>query len=93
MSVLRIRTKQGFVIAAPIRRGLSVLLPATIVFVVGIAIFLLGTRIFYVDKAFPGTQAAGIQLSGKTLDEIELILNQTLTYPQTGLIVFHDHKT
>jgi len=92
MGVIRIRTKQGFVIAPPIRRGLSVLLSATIVFVAGIGIFLLGTRILYANKAFPGTEAAGVQLSGKTLDEIDLILNQTLTYPQTGLIAFHDQQ-
>jgi vancomycin resistance protein YoaR len=90
MSILRLRTKRGFVLTPPIKRILSVLLSATIVVVVGLAIFLVGTRIFYANKAFPGVEAAGIQLSGMTEDEIEILLHQSLTYPQTGLIAFHD---
>ena len=90
MSTLRLRTKRDFVLTPPIKRILSVSLPATIVIVVGIVIFLVGTRILYANKAFPGVEAAGIQLSGMTEDEIETLLHQSLTYPQTGLIAFQD---
>jgi len=90
MSTLRLRTKRDFVLTPPIKRILSVSLPAAIVIVVGIVIFLVGTRILYANKAFPGVEAAGIQLSGMTEDEIETLLHQSLTYPQTGLIAFQD---
>jgi len=53
-------------------------------------IFMLGTRLLYANKALPGVHAAGVSLGGLTRDEIEIVLGQTLTYPQTGLLVLND---
>ncbi len=64
------------------------MLSATFVFLAGMVIVLLGSRILFAGKAFPGVQAAGISLSGNSQEEIELILSQRLTYPSKGLIVF-----
>jgi vancomycin resistance protein YoaR len=71
-------------------RTLLMLFTAGLVLVVSAGIFLLGTRIFFFDRALPGVHATGIDLGGMNQEEIENALSQILTYPQTGLIVLYD---
>ncbi len=71
-------------------RALLALFSASLALLVSMGIFMLGTRLLYADKALPGIHAAGVSLGGLTRDEIESVLGQTLTYPQTGLLVLND---
>jgi len=71
-------------------RALLALFSASLALLVSMGIFMLGTRLLYADKALPGVHAAGVSLGGLTRDEIEIVLGQTLTYPQTGLLVLND---
>ena len=71
-------------------RVLLAFFSASLVLLVSSGIFMLGSRLLYADKALPGVHAAGVSLGGLTTDEIESVLGQTLTYPQTGLIVLND---
>ncbi|MFN8403585.1 MAG: hypothetical protein U0V48_08505, partial [Anaerolineales bacterium] len=50
----------------------------------------LGFQLFYAGRIFPGVSVAGVDLSGLTRDEAALKLNQTLSYPFTGKILFRD---
>lgn len=68
----------------------TLLLTAGVIFMAGFACSLLGMRIVFAEKALPGISAAGISLTGMTENEIKAALQEQLTYPTTGLIVFHD---
>ena len=50
----------------------------------------LGFQLFYAGRIFPGVSVAGVDLSGLTRDEAAVKLNQTLSYPFTGKILFRD---
>lgn len=52
--------------------------------------FALGTRIVYSGRALPGVRAAGVSLTGRSQEEIEFLLAQILTYPQSGLVALRD---
>lgn len=70
---------------------LRLLLPsAVIVFVTGFLFLLVGMRIAFAGEVLPGVSIAGINIVGITDKEIERKLQGHLTYPQIGLIVFHD---
>jgi vancomycin resistance protein YoaR len=92
MSVLRLRKKQGFIPSPSLRRALSVLLPAVLIFIMGLIIYLLATRILFANEVFPGIEVGGIELSGMTQEEAQQTLDQNLTYPNTGLIAFQDKE-
>jgi vancomycin resistance protein YoaR len=92
MGALRIRAKEEPETFPILGRFIKVILTAMFIFLAGSAILLLGSRLFYAGKAFPGVQAAGVNLAGKTLEEIEEILSDRLTYPVTGLIVFQHQQ-
>lgn len=55
-----------------------------------LVVALVGLRVFFAGRALPGVQAAGISLSGMRRPEIELALDQTLTYPQNGTLLLRD---
>lgn len=50
----------------------------------------LGYQLVYAGRIFPGVSVAGVDLSGLTRDEAALKLNQTLSYPLTGKVLFRD---
>lgn len=50
----------------------------------------LGYQLVYAGRIFPGVSVAGVDLSGLTRDEAALKLNQKLSYPLTGKILFRD---
>jgi vancomycin resistance protein YoaR len=61
----------------------------------GFALFLiialtwtLGYQLIYAGRIFPGVSVAGVELSGLTRDEAVLKLSQTLSYSNTGKILF-----
>jgi vancomycin resistance protein YoaR len=70
--------------------ALQALFSAGIVFLVGVVVFLLGARVLFAGRALPGVHAAGVELGGMTVEQIESTLNQVLTYPESGLIVLRD---
>jgi vancomycin resistance protein YoaR len=58
--------------------------------VFGLIAALFAVRAVYANRAFPGVQAAGINLSGLSEPEIQIALGSALTYPQHGQVVLRD---
>ncbi len=56
----------------------------------GLGAFALGARLVCLGRALPGVSAAGIGVAGRSQAEIESMLAQALTYPESGLLVFQD---
>lgn len=71
-------------------RVLVALLGACLGLLAGLAVLTLGIRLAYSGRALPGVSAAGVSLAGRSQAEIEAALAQTLTYPETGLILLRD---
>ena len=66
-------------------------------FVSGMTLFLgilivwtLGYQLLYAGKIFPGVSVAGVDLSGMTPSDAAVKLNQNLSYPITGKVLFKD---
>jgi len=67
------------------------------VFVGGLTLFLgtvlvwtLGYQLIYAGRIFPGISVAGVDLSGLPPDQAAVKLNQTLSFPLSGKVVFRD---
>lgn len=63
----------------------------TLFFIVIIS-WTLGYQLFYAGRIFPGVSVAGVDLSGLTPSDAALKLNQTLSYPVSGKILFRDRE-
>ncbi len=66
-------------------------------FVSGVTLFFaviitwtLGYQLIYAGRIFPGVSVAGVDLSGLSRDDAAVKLNQTLSYPITGKVLFRD---
>jgi len=66
-------------------------------FVSGMALFFalmitwtVGYQLFYAGRIFPGVSVAGVDLSGMKPSDAAVKLNETLSYPITGKILFKD---
>src|SRR5689334_1984269 len=66
-------------------------------FISGVTLFLgiiiiwtLGYQLFYAGRIFPGVSVAGVDLSGLTPSDAAVKLNQALSYPITGKVLFRD---
>jgi len=66
-------------------------------FVSGVTLFLgviilwtLGFQLFYAGRIFPGVSVAGVDLSGLTPSDAAVKLNQALSYPILGKVLFKD---
>ncbi|HET9587617.1 MAG TPA: VanW family protein [Anaerolineales bacterium] len=66
-------------------------------FVSGVILFLvlvigwtLGYQLLYAGRIFPGVSVAGVDLSGLTPSDAAVKLNQALSYPTSGKILFRD---
>lgn len=59
-------------------------------FLAFILALVLGYQLLYAGRIFPGVTVAGVDLSGLTPSDAALKLNQTLTFPVSGRIVFRD---
>jgi vancomycin resistance protein YoaR len=79
------------------RRRPSVLPQFFAAVVSGLALFLglalawtLGFQLLYAGRIFPGVSVAGVELSGLSPSDAAVKLNQRLSYPITGKVVFRD---
>jgi len=68
----------------------AALISGFVLFFIIIAVWTLGYQLLYAGRIFPGVSVAGVDLSGLTRDEAALKLNQTLSYPINGKILFRD---
>ena len=59
-------------------------------FFIFIAAITLGYQLLYAGRIFPGVSVAGVDLSGLTPSDAAVKLNQTLSYPISGKILFRD---
>lgn len=61
-----------------------------VLFIGLVLVWTLGTQLLYAGRIFPGVSVAGVEVSGLSPDEAAQRLNQTLSYPITGKVVFRD---
>jgi len=60
------------------------------VFLIVTTAWTLGFQLIYAGHIFPGVSVAGVDLSGLTRDEAAVKLQQTLSYPISGKVLFRD---
>jgi len=68
----------------------AALMSGVVLFFVAIIAWTLGFQLLYAGRIFPGVSVAGVDLSGLSRDEAAVKLNQTLSYPINGKILFRD---
>ena len=73
-------------------QGLVTLTGGVVLFAAFLLMAVIGYQVTYSGKIFPGVSINGIDLSGKTPEQAQEILNQQLSYPLAGRIVFQDHN-
>ena len=59
-------------------------------FLAMIVIWTLGFQLFYAGRIFPGVSVAGVDVSGLTPSDAAVKLNQALSYPISGKVLFKD---
>lgn len=69
---------------------LAVLSGGFMLFIGIVIIWTLGYQLSYAGRIFPGISVAGVDLSGLSPNEAALKLSQTLSYANTGKILFRD---
>ena len=69
---------------------LAAILGGLVLFVVGMGAISSGFQLIFADRVFPGVIMAGVDLSSLTQEQASAALNQHLTYPKSGKIVFSD---
>ncbi len=81
----------------PVQRRVPVLAQIAAALVAGLFVFLsiilawvVGYQLVYAGRIFPGVSVAGVNLSGLSPQDAALKLNQTLSYPLTGKVLFRD---
>jgi vancomycin resistance protein YoaR len=72
------------------RQIIAVLVGGLFLFLAIVLTWTLGYQLFYAGRIFPGVSVAGVDLSGLAPSDAALKLNQTLSYPITGKILFRD---
>ena len=72
------------------RQIIAVLVGGLFLFLAIVLTWTLGYQLFYAGRIFPGVSVAGVDLSGLAPNDAALKLNQTLSYPITGKILFRD---
>ncbi len=68
----------------------AALLSGVTLFFVLIIASTLGYQLVYAGRIFPGVSVAGVDISGLTPADAAMKLNQTLSYPVSGKILFRD---
>lgn len=68
----------------------AALVSGVTLFFIAIIAWTLGYQLLYAGRIFPGVSVAGVDLSGLTPSEAAVKLNQTLSYPVGGRILFRD---
>ena len=74
----------------PAKQILAMLAAGVVLFFVIIIVWMMGYQLRYAGRIFPGVSVAGVDISGLSPNEAALKLNQTLSYPITGKILFRD---
>lgn len=74
----------------PIRQSFAALVGGALLFLGIVTIWMVGYQLAYAGRIFPGVSVAGVDLSGLSPNEAALKLNQTLSYPITGKVLFRD---
>ncbi|MCL4272615.1 MAG: VanW family protein [Anaerolineales bacterium] len=74
----------------PIRQSFAALMGGALLFLGIVTIWMVGYQLAYAGRIFPGVSVAGVDLSGLSPNEAALKLNQTLSYPITGKVLFRD---
>ncbi|MBI1855331.1 MAG: VanW family protein [Chloroflexi bacterium] len=69
---------------------LAALLSGLILFLVIITLWVAGYQLVYAGRIFPGVSVAGIDLTGLAPQDAAMKLNQTLSYPINGKVLFRD---
>ncbi len=72
------------------RQIIAVLVGGLFLFLAVVLTWTLGYQLFYAGRIFRGVSVAGVDLSGLAPNDAALKLNQTLSYPITGKILFRD---
>jgi vancomycin resistance protein YoaR len=66
----------------------TALVSGSALFLVLLIIWTLGYQLLYAGRIFPGVSVAGVDLSGLSREAAAVKLNETLSYPITGKILF-----
>src|SRR5512137_225751 len=69
---------------------LATLIGGPVLFFMGAAAIASGYQLIFSERVFPGISMAGVDLSNLTPEQATLALNQRLSYPTSGRIVFRD---
>ncbi|MBU2609454.1 MAG: VanW family protein [Chloroflexi bacterium] len=69
---------------------LAALLGGALLFLLSVGALTGGYQLWYSGKILPGVSVGGVDISTLTTEEAALKLNQNLTYPYTGRILFRD---
>jgi vancomycin resistance protein YoaR len=69
---------------------IAALISGVVLFFGLIITWVLGYQLLYAGRIFPGVSVAGVDLSGMTPSDAAVKLNQTLSYPINGKILFRD---
>ncbi len=69
---------------------IAALISGATLFFVAVIVWTLGYQLIYAGRIFPGVSVAGVDLSGMTPSDAALKLNQTLSYPINGKVLFRD---
>ena len=72
------------------KQALAIFVGGLSLFIVITLVWMLSSQLIYAGRIFPGVSVAGVDLSGLTPNEAALKLNQTLSYPNTGKVLFRD---
>ncbi|MBI2331704.1 MAG: peptidoglycan binding domain-containing protein [Chloroflexi bacterium] len=72
------------------KQFLAVLSGGFVLFIGIVLVWTLGYQLAYAGRIFPGVTVAGVDLSGLSPSEAAVKLSQTLSYPNTGKILFRD---
>ncbi|MFN8399963.1 MAG: VanW family protein [Anaerolineales bacterium] len=69
---------------------LAVLSGGFVLFIGIVLVWTVGYQLAYAGRIFPGVTVAGVDLSGLSPSEAAVKLSQTLSYPNTGKVLFRD---
>lgn len=69
---------------------IAALVSGFVLFLTLLITWTIGYQLMYAGRIFPGVSVAGVELSGLTPSEAAVKLNQTLSFPITGKILFRD---
>ena len=69
---------------------IAALLAGSVLFMGLIIMWTVGYQLLYAGRIFPGVSVAGVDLSGLKPSDAALKLNQTLSYPVSGKLLFRD---